>query len=143
MAETILLVENESALRDLMRRFLEGSGYEVLNARDGDEALSVVTTHPTPIDLLLTDVVMPEMRGVEVARRAAGIRPGLRVLFMSGYTDNSIGVDIAESVSFLQKPFTLADLLEGARSALIAEPLRRFPQNEPEPQRDEGELVAL
>ena len=68
---TILLVENEYALRELMRRFLEGSGYAVLNARDGDEALSVATAHATPIDLLLTDVVMPGMSGFALASRVA------------------------------------------------------------------------
>ena len=62
-------MENEYALRELMRRFLEGSGYAVLNARDGDEALSVATAHPTPIDLLLTDVVMPGMSGFALASR--------------------------------------------------------------------------
>jgi PAS domain S-box-containing protein len=141
-SETILLVEDEASVRDLTRRMLEKSGYRVLSAANGIEALHLCTTHAEPIDLLVTDVVMPQMRGVEVARRASGIRPGLRVLFMSGYTDNSIGVDIAESVSFLQKPFTLADLLEGARSALRAEPLRRFAPDDLEPQRDDGELVA-
>ena len=115
----------------------------MLSAANGIDALQLCTTHVGHIDLLVTDVVMPQMRGVEVARRATGIRPGLRVLFMSGYTDNSIGVDIAESVSFLQKPFTLADLLEAVRSALRAEPLRHFPQEDLEPLPDEGELVVL
>ena len=142
-SETILLVEDEASVRDLTRRMLERSGYRVLSAANGIDALQLCTTHVGHIDLLVTDVVMPQMRGVEVARRATGIRPGLRVLFMSGYTDNSIGVDIAESVSFLQKPFTLAELLEAVRSALRAEPLRHFPQEDLEPQPDEGELVVL
>ena len=72
MAETILLVENENALRELVRRFLEGSGYEVLNARDGDEALALATAHPASIDLLLTDVVMPGMT-TSVSSRSIGV----------------------------------------------------------------------
>ena len=83
--ETILLVENEYALRELMRRFLEVSGYAVMNARDGVESLSVATAHPTPIDLLLTDVVMPTMSGIELAQRIVGLHQETRVLFMSGY----------------------------------------------------------
>ena len=115
MAETILLVENESALRDLMRRFLEGSGYEVLNARDGDEALSVVTTHPTPIDLLLTDVVMPKISGPELAERLS-----LPVLYMSGYTGDLIEQHemLQPGVAYIQKPFSAGDLKRKVRDAL-------------------------
>ena len=107
--ETILLVEDETSVRDLTRRMLEASGYRVFSAANGGEALRLCTINREHIDLMVTDVVMPQMRGVEVARRVARIRPRLRVLFMSGYTDNSIDLEIAGSVSFLQKPFMLDD----------------------------------
>jgi two-component system cell cycle sensor histidine kinase/response regulator CckA len=107
--ETILLVENEYALRELMRRFLEGSGYAVLNARDGDEALSVAAAHPTPIDLLLTDVVMPGMSGFALASRVAELRAGTKVLYISGY--EAIREGLTDSGQpFLLKPFSQADL---------------------------------
>jgi len=118
MAETILLVENEYALRELMRRFLEGSGYAVLNARDGDEALSVATAHPTPIDLLLTDVVMPGGTGRDLARRMAEIKPDLRVLYISGYPDPEYGGSspsgsvLEPGVPFLAKPFSRDVLIQ-------------------------------
>ena len=142
-SETILLVEDETSVRDLTRRMLEESGYRVLSAASGRDALRLCTTNPEHIDLLVTDVVMPRMRGVEVARRVARIRPSLRVLFMSGYTDNSIHADVAGSISFLQKPFTLVELLGAVRSALSSEAPRGFPEAELEPQRDEEELVLL
>ena len=120
MAETILLVENEYALRELMRRFLEGSGYAVLNARDGDEALSVATAHPTPIDLLLTDVVMPGMSGLELSQNLKKSRPGMPVLFMSGYSEevlSRVGF-MGPGEAFFQKPVTPARLYAKIREIL-------------------------
>jgi len=114
-AETILLVENEYALRELMRRFLEGSGYAVLNARDGDEALSVATAHSTPIDLLLTDVVMPGMSGFALASRVTELHGETKVLYISGYADDYdvIKEGLAESGQpFLSKPFSQAELFK-------------------------------
>ena len=107
--ETILLVENEYAWRELMRRFLEGSGYAVLHARDGDEALSVATAHPTPIDLLLTDVVMPGMTGFALASRVAELRAETKVLYISGYEEITEGLTDSGQ-PFLLKPFSQADL---------------------------------
>ncbi|HZI78407.1 MAG TPA: response regulator [Vicinamibacterales bacterium] len=115
MAETILLVENEHALRELMRRFLEGSGFAVLNARDGDEALSVATAHPTPIDLLLTDVVMPGMSGFALASRVTELRAETKVLYISGYADGYevIREGLTDSGQpFLLKPFSQAELFK-------------------------------
>ena len=109
--ETILLVENEYALRELMRRFLEGSGYAVLNARDGDEALSVAAAHPTPIDLLLTDVVMPGMSGFALASRVAELRAETKVLYISGYDEIKEGLTDSGQ-PFLLKPFSQADLFQ-------------------------------
>jgi CheY-like chemotaxis protein len=123
MAETILLVENEYALRELMRRFLEGSGFAVLNARDGDEALSVATAHPTPIDLLLTDVVMPGMSGFALASRVAELRAETKVLYISGYADDYevIKEGLTDSGQpFLLKPFSQAELFKKVDEVLKA-----------------------
>ena len=141
-SETILLVEDETSVRDLTRRMLEASGYRVLSAANGSEALRLCTTNRGHIDLMVTDVVMPQMRGVEVARRVARIRPRLRVLFMSGYTDNSIDLEIAGTVSFLQKPFMLDELLAAVRSALLAEPPHGFVEGDLEAYPDEEQLAV-
>ncbi|HWN84275.1 MAG TPA: response regulator [Vicinamibacterales bacterium] len=120
---TILLVENEYALRELMRRFLEGSGYAVLNARDGDEALSVATAHATPIDLLLTDVVMPGMSGFALASRVAELHRETKVLYISGYADDYDGIKqgLTESGQpLLLKPFSQAELFRKVDEVLSA-----------------------
>jgi PAS domain S-box-containing protein len=116
--ETILLVEDEASVRDLACRMLEESGYQVLCAANGSDALQLCTTHRERIDLMVTDVVMPQMRGVELARRVVQILPGLPVLYMSGYTDNAIDLDSDGSVSFLQKPFTLGELRGAVRDTI-------------------------
>jgi hypothetical protein len=123
MAETILLVENENALRELVRRFLEGSGYEVLNARDGDEALALATAHPASIDLLLTDVVMPGMSGFALASRVAELRAETKVLYISGYADDyeMIREGLTDSGRpFLLKPFSQAELFRKVDEILKA-----------------------
>ena len=118
--ETILLVEDEDVVRDLAREVLEESGYSVLSTHHAGEALVVAERHPGPIQLLLTDVVMPHMGGRELAERIAPLRPGIRVLYVSGYTDDEVlrhGVMEAE-MAFLQKPFTASALLERVRGLL-------------------------
>ncbi len=85
-SEVILLVEDEDAVRKLARMILEKSGYEVLDARNGQEGLALCETHEGPIDLLVSDVVMPELGGRELAEAALKLRPGLKVMFMSGHT---------------------------------------------------------
>jgi signal transduction histidine kinase len=110
--ETLLLAEDDEALRTLGARVLTALGYNVLVARTGADALRIVAEHKGPIDLVATDVVMPEMNGSELVRRVLEARPGIRVLFMSGYTDDEVmrrGV-INGQTAFLQKPFT-PDLL--------------------------------
>lgn len=110
--ETILLVEDEDAVRGLARKILMQAGYNVLDAKSGDEAIRLSDAHAGPIDLLLTDVVMPEISGKEVADRLLELRPSIRVLFMSGYTDEAIvqhGV-LDANVKFIQKPFTWVGL---------------------------------
>jgi len=111
--ETVLLVEDEDMVRRMTREVLEGAGYRVLEASSGFEALRVSAGHGGRLDLLLTDVVMPGMSGRELAERLAPVRPGMKVLYMSGHTDDAIfhhGVTQA-GTGFLQKPFT-PDALE-------------------------------
>lgn len=117
---TVLLVEDEELVRSAAREILESRGYRVLVAREPGEALLLCESHPGPIDLLLTDVVMPGMNGREMADRIQRLRPDIAVLFMSGYTDNAIvhhGV-LDAGVWFLAKPFTPERL-----SAKVAEVL--------------------
>jgi PAS domain S-box-containing protein len=118
--ETVLLVEDEDGVRVLSHRVLQSCGYTVLAARDGSEALRIAGEHAGRIDLLVTDVVMPRMSGREVAERLAGIHRGMKVLFLSAYTDAAVvrhGILEAE-VAFLQKPFSPASLAAKVRKAL-------------------------
>ncbi|HET6977464.1 MAG TPA: PAS domain S-box protein [Pyrinomonadaceae bacterium] len=119
-SETILLVEDEDVVRGLTRKILMQAGYHVLDAKGGEEALRLCGAHAGPIDLLLTDVVMPEISGKEIADRLLALRPRIRVLFMSGYTDEAIvqhGV-LDANVKFLQKPFTWVGLTRKVREVL-------------------------
>jgi two-component system cell cycle sensor histidine kinase/response regulator CckA len=107
-SETILLVEDEEAVRALVRRILEGCGYLVLEAQSAGDALVLCEKHKGNIDVLLTDVVMPRMSGRELAERLGPLRPDMRVLYMSGYTDDAViryGIRNSD-VAFLQKPIT-------------------------------------
>jgi CheY-like chemotaxis protein len=107
-SETVLLVEDEAAVRNLTRRVLEGYGYTMLTTENGYEALRVAQERQGPIHLLLTDVVMPKMGGRELAERLTPARPEMKVLYLSGYTDDAIvhhGV-LEPGIAFLQKPFT-------------------------------------
>jgi two-component system, cell cycle sensor histidine kinase and response regulator CckA len=119
-SETILLVEDEDALRELAAEVLLTAGYNVLAARNGQEALTLAEQHPGRIDLLLADVVMPHMGGRELAERLKPLRPEARVLFVSGYTDDAVlrhGV-FQDEVHFLQKPFSPQDLESKVREVL-------------------------
>jgi len=120
--ETVLVVEDEDGVRDLARDILEAKGYTVLWARDGAEALRICEQHSGPIHLMLTDVVMPEMTGRQLADRLAVLRPAIKVLYMSGYTDNAVvhhGV-LDPGTVFLQKPFSAAVLTRKVRKILDA-----------------------
>ena len=119
-SETVLLVEDEDVVRGLATHILEDAGYKVLAARGGAEAIQLCTGPVKQIDLLLTDVVMPETSGKEVAERVTALRPHLKVLFMSGYTDEAIvhhGV-LDSNVEFIQKPFTPMGLSKKVREVL-------------------------
>jgi len=122
-SETVLLVEDEKGVRELAREYLEMSGYNVLEAENGHTALELVGMHAGPIHLLMTDVVMPGISGRELASRVTAIRPGIKVLYMSGYTDQSVihhGI-LEDDVPLLQKPFTLATLASKLRELLAVE----------------------
>ncbi len=114
---TILLVEDEAALRELTREALAAAGYEVLEAPNGNEAIALCQSHFGPIDLLIADVVMPKMRGDDLARRVKELHPEAHVLFTSGYTATSV-VESVENASFLQKPYRFRDLAERIRQIL-------------------------
>jgi two-component system, cell cycle sensor histidine kinase and response regulator CckA len=118
--ETILLVEDADPLRKLAEMFLKESGYHILSAPDGQQALQTARQHPGPIDLLLTDVVMPGMNGRVLGERLASSQPKMKVLYMSGYTDSFIaghGV-LEQGTHLLHKPFTQETLTRKVREVL-------------------------
>ena len=119
-SETIVLVEDEDGLRALIREVLEDAGYRVVEAADPEHGLAAVRAEPQGIDLLMTDVILPQMRGNELADRVREMSPRARVLFMSGYTDEAIGQHavLAPGAPFLQKPFSLTALLAKVRAVL-------------------------
>ena len=125
--ETILLVEDEDAVRQIARRTLERNGYRVLEASDGSLAVELARRHAGEIHMLVTDVVMPGMSGRQVADAIAAETPGVRVLFMSGYTDDAIGRNgvLEAKDHFLAKPFTPTSLIKKVRRVLD-EPVRIF-----------------
>jgi CheY-like chemotaxis protein len=123
--ETILLVEDEEQVRVIALNILRRQGYQVISAQNAGEALLICERHPSTIDLLVTDVVMPQMSGPELATRLGMTRPQMKVLCMSGYTDDSIvrhGV-LESDVAFIQKPITPALLARKVREVLDGGPV--------------------
>jgi CheY-like chemotaxis protein len=119
-AETILLVEDEEVLREMTARVLRRSGYTVLEAKNGDEALAVAKAHPSPVQLVLTDVVMPGLSGPKLVERFTAMQANVKVLYMSGYPDEAIvrrGV-LEPGTAFLEKPFRMRALLGKIRELL-------------------------
>ena len=118
--ETVLVVEDQDGIRDIVRESLRRNGYRVLIAVDGNEALQIASSYPDPIHLLVTDLVMPNIGGRELAQRLTPQRPAMKVLFMSGYSEHS-ALDIEEagaSAAVLQKPFSLDVLARSVRRVL-------------------------
>jgi PAS domain S-box-containing protein len=125
-SETILLVEDETSLRTLTRNLLELSGYTVLEANNGSEAIHISQQHTGPLQLLLTDVVMPGMNGRVLAGHITAQRPPIKVVYMSGYTGQAVGAHgaLEEGSFFLQKPFSRDGLVSKVRQALDSDPAK-------------------
>jgi two-component system, cell cycle sensor histidine kinase and response regulator CckA len=124
-SETVLLVEDEKGVRELAREYLQMIGYKVIEAEAGHTALELASMHAGAIDLLMTDVVMPGISGRELAERVLQVRPGIKILYMSGYTDQAVvhhGI-LEDNAVLLQKPFTLATLASKLREILTADPV--------------------
>ena len=117
---TILLLEDDNTVQQLVGAMLKSGGYKVIATTNPNEALHIIGEFTTPIDLLLTDMVLPESNGGAVAEKAAQLRPGLKIMFMSGYTEHPVlqSPSFDSKVPFLQKPFTKAALLAKVREAL-------------------------
>jgi CheY-like chemotaxis protein len=119
-SETVLLCEDEERIRKLVLAMLLRHGYAVLEAETPESAIRIARDHNGPVDLLLTDIVMPNISGNDLAKTVQQLRPGVKVLYMSGYTDNRVnsGWVLAPDVPFLHKPFTAAGLMQKVREAL-------------------------
>jgi PAS domain S-box-containing protein len=122
-SETVLLVEDEESVRELVRETLASKGYKVMEAGDGEAGLSLAEAHHGNIDLLITDVVMPGIGGCELAQRVSAARPDIKVLYLSGYTEDAIVHQgaLEPGTAFLQKPFTLQVLARKVRDVLRGE----------------------
>jgi DNA-binding NtrC family response regulator len=118
--ETILIVEDEESVLKLSRDMLEILGYRVLTASKTDQAVRLVGEYDGNIDLLLTDIVMPDMNGKELSERIIPIKPGMKCLYMSGYTADVIARQgiLDEGIKFISKPFSLRDLAAKVRETL-------------------------
>src|ERR1035441_6787607 len=118
--ETVLVVEDEEGVRPLVHLAFSAAGYHVLESKDAESAVALCASHPGPIHLLLTDVVMPRMSGPAVAAKVSALRPGIKVLYMSGYTDDAVvhhGV-LTQDVPFIQQPFSPLALRKKVREVL-------------------------
>jgi two-component system, cell cycle sensor histidine kinase and response regulator CckA len=118
--EIILLVEDEETLRESISTYLELHGYKVLEAENGAQALHIAVQHADSIQVLLTDIILPKLNGVELAREVSKMSPRVAILFMSGYTDHEL-IDYGSASStagFLQKPFALQALLTKLREMI-------------------------
>jgi CheY-like chemotaxis protein len=125
--ETILLAEDEPDLRDLLSNLLRMNGYRVLTAKDGESAIVIAKSHNGPIELLLTDIVMPKMSGVEAAQKIRSIRPNMRIIYMTGYAEEAFL--LTKSVNddvLLEKPVAPATLFGKIRELLDQSPRRRM-----------------
>ena len=123
-SERVLLVEDETVVRALVREMLVRNGYDVLDAQDGPTALALVESAGLQIDVLVTDVVMPSMNGRELSERLRVVSPDTLVLYTSGYTDTAIldAADLGERTHFLQKPFGVVELTQKIRTLVDGVP---------------------
>ncbi|HOY61689.1 MAG TPA: response regulator [bacterium] len=118
--ERVLVVEDEPGVLKLVIRVLESSGYSAISAASADEAISICADSEYPVDLLVTDVVMPDVNGRELAERIRKLRPNIKVLYMSGYTENAIvhhGI-LDKGINFISKPFNVEDFTRKVRDVL-------------------------
>ena len=115
---TILLVDDEQAVRSIVVKILRRAKYNVLEAENGEAALTMAESHPGKIDLLLSDMYMPGLRGPEVAQALAPKCPGIRVLFMSGYADQDSRSGVPAGANFLNKPFSGKELVTAVEAVL-------------------------
>jgi signal transduction histidine kinase/CheY-like chemotaxis protein len=120
-SETILLVEDEPALRELAQEMLEAYEYSVLLARDGKAALELAKNHRQPIDLLMTDILMPRLGGIELAQQLSALRPDMKTLYTSGYNDNGGSFERVPGARYLQKPYAMEELARTMRDLLDSE----------------------
>jgi DNA-binding NtrC family response regulator len=117
--ETILFVEDEDLLRDVGCEILRAKGYKVLAAANGEEALAIIQNAPNSIDLLITDVIMPRLGGIELAKQVLKFCPQLRIIYVSGYSGQPLNSgSMVEGAQFLQKPFSITLLTTYVRTAL-------------------------
>ena len=120
-SETVLLAEDQSSIRSALREFLESKGYRVLEAQNGSEALDLAEHHPGSIDVLVTDVIMPQIRGLELAKRVTELHPGICVIFMSGYSEDALVENrllSQQNITLIQKPFAPEALAQKIRESL-------------------------
>jgi len=120
-SETVLLAEDQASIRDVLREFLESKGYKVLEAQNGSHALEIARHYLGSIDVLVTDVIMPQVRGLELAERVTEIRPDIQVIFMSGYSADALVENqlLSErSMTLIQKPFDPEELAQKIRESL-------------------------
>jgi two-component system cell cycle sensor histidine kinase/response regulator CckA len=119
---TILLVDDEQSVRSIVMKILQRAKYKVLEAESGEAAIRISDSHPDKIDLLISDMYMPGLRGPEVAQALAPKRPGLRVLFMSGYAEQDSRAGVPFGANFLNKPFSGKELAAKVEAALQGPP---------------------
>jgi two-component system cell cycle sensor histidine kinase/response regulator CckA len=117
-SETVLLVEDQEALRAIGKQILEAYGYTVLVAGDGVAALEIAHAHPDPIRLVMTDIMMPKMGGIELAERLSTLHPELKILYTSGYNDSGSSIQKVAGSLYLQKPYGMEDLARTLRELL-------------------------
>ncbi|HEX2693812.1 MAG TPA: response regulator [Gemmatimonadaceae bacterium] len=121
---TVLLIDDEQSVRSIVLKILRRAKYNVIEAENGDAALKAAADHDGKIDIVVTDMYMPGMRGPEVVDALSKQRPGLRALFMSGYADQDARTAVPEGANFLHKPFSGQDLTGAVEAVLKGVPVR-------------------